>query len=370
MTGLHERSLVELRAVLSSSLNLQEVLGAFYEGLSRQVLMADHAALCVSKPNRALGYDWVVAQMPETFFARYAEMASEDFVLRSVVRQRNTVLRDSEMLSRTDLKKSTLYELCKRFGVRLECVMAVLLDVGLNWHGGLTLYRDSEKQPFTAEERILLQRLTPALASTMRNCRLLGKVPGRGPLLEMLFHQKSFELVVLSPPVAEVMRTPRATKLLEQWFHPLECEGTGLPIELLARLAELHASGGVVAFGQDSLVRERGGRSLVMTLVPLPPQDGRRLWAWMFQEVSIVPEIWRELLTPQQVKVVEGVLQGWENQSIADELHCTVDTVKTHMKAIFEKLGVGSRAKLICVAWELERGALLQAGRRPMLPPG
>jgi DNA-binding CsgD family transcriptional regulator len=347
MTGLHESSLVELRSVLSSSLNLQEVLGAFYEGLSRQVLRADHAALCVSQPGSAPGYEWVVAQMPETFFARYSEMASEDFVLHSVAKHRNTVLRDSDMLSRTELKKSALYAQCKKLGVRLECVMAVLLDVGLNWHGGLTLYRDSEKQPFTAEDRIFLHCLTPALASTMRNCRLLGKVAGHGPLLEELFHQKDFEVVVLSSPTVEVMRTPRATKLLAQWFHPLECDHAGLPVELLARLVPLNASGGVVAFGQDSLVRERGGRSLVMMLVPLPLQDGRQVWAWIFQEDSIVPEKWRKRLTRQEVKVTEGVLQGWDNQTIAHELRCSVDTVKTHLKHIYAKLGIEGRSKLI-----------------------
>ncbi|WP_224242290.1 LuxR C-terminal-related transcriptional regulator [Hyalangium gracile] len=339
-------------AVLSSSLDLNEVQTRFYEHLSRP-LGADHAALCVSKPGRAQDYDWMVAQIPQAFFAHYSELAGEDFVLRSVVRHRNMVLRDSEMVSRTELKRSPLYAHCRNLGMPMEYVMAVLLDQGLDWHGGLTLYRDSQRHPFTDDERIFLQRLTPMLASTLRNCRLLGKVAQSGQLLEALCRQNDFELVVLNPPSTEVMRTSRATELLERWFLRLECSHSGLPIALLGQLGQLVATGGPVVFGQDTLVREKGTRRLVTTFVPLPPQDGKQLWALVLQESSIIPEKWRKQLTEREVEAVEAVMQGWDNQTISSELQCALDTVKVHLRHSYSKLGVGSRAKLISAASEL-----------------
>ena len=128
------------------------------------------------------------------------------------------MLRDSEMVSRRELRRSSMYEHCRELKMPLEHVMAVLLDVGLDWHGGFTLYRERQR-PFSDQDLGFLQRLTPALASTVRNCRLLGKEAEKGELMDDLFHHEGLESVVLIPPQAEVMRTAHATELLQRSVH-------------------------------------------------------------------------------------------------------------------------------------------------------
>jgi DNA-binding CsgD family transcriptional regulator len=359
-SGSYEQLLMELMVALSSSLKLTEVLGRSYDVLSRAVV-ADYAAVCVSKPGLPSEYDWAVAKMPPEFFARYPELADEDFVRRAVVQRPNRVLRDSEMVSRAELKRSTLYEHCRELKMPLEHVMAVMLDVGLDWHGGFTLYREGQR-PFSDEEQRFLQGLTPVLASTVRNCRLMSEVVERGDILDELFHQEGIESVVLVPPATELMRTTRATTLLQKWFAPIECGRFGLPTVLLDQLTRLVGSSGPVGIGQDTWERLGPDQSLKVTFVRLPNQDGRRPWALLFQEVlkaESVPLEWRskerkdERLTVREVEVAERVLKGWDNQLIADDLRCSVETVKTHLKKIFIKLRIASRSKLISAAAEL-----------------
>jgi len=50
-------------------------------------------------------------------------------------------------------------------------------------------------------------------------------------------------------------------------------------------------------------------------------------------------------LSPQQFKVLARVADGRLNKQIADELGIQERTVKAHMSAIFEKLGVGNRTQ-------------------------
>lgn len=55
----------------------------------------------------------------------------------------------------------------------------------------------------------------------------------------------------------------------------------------------------------------------------------------------------REVLTNQEIRVLELLAQGLENKQIAEYLTVSVDTVKSHLKRIFSKMNVASRAQLL-----------------------
>ena len=65
---------------------------------------------------------------------------------------------------------------------------------------------------------------------------------------------------------------------------------------------------------------------------------------------------WSKLLTPQEHKVAERVLPGWSNALIADDLGCSVATVKKHLQRVYDKLGVSSRGVLISLAGRPDGG--------------
>jgi DNA-binding NarL/FixJ family response regulator len=67
-------------------------------------------------------------------------------------------------------------------------------------------------------------------------------------------------------------------------------------------------------------------------------------------------------LTPQQVRVLMMLSGGLLNKQIAYELGVSEATVKAHVSAILQKLGVESRTQAVIAAGKIE------AGRWPQLP--
>jgi DNA-binding NarL/FixJ family response regulator len=55
----------------------------------------------------------------------------------------------------------------------------------------------------------------------------------------------------------------------------------------------------------------------------------------------------RDKLTNQERTVLALVVQGWRTAKIAQELFISPRTVETHLRHIFEKLGVSSRVEAI-----------------------
>ena len=78
-----------------------------------------------------------------------------------------------------------------------------------------------------------------------------------------------------------------------------------------------------------------------------------------------LPSEWRGLLTPQQQGVTSLILCWEDNLAIADRLDCARNTVKAHIRNIFDKLGVDSRAQLIALAFKLGRGDPPSTARSP-----
>ncbi|MGD0567352.1 MAG: LuxR C-terminal-related transcriptional regulator [Candidatus Sulfotelmatobacter sp.] len=74
----------------------------------------------------------------------------------------------------------------------------------------------------------------------------------------------------------------------------------------------------------------------------------------------------RVQLSPREQEIVRMVAKGHPNKVIADVLNISSWTVCTHLRRIFAKLGVGSRAAM--VAQLLESGVLASERRIPLDP--
>ncbi len=61
-------------------------------------------------------------------------------------------------------------------------------------------------------------------------------------------------------------------------------------------------------------------------------------------------------LTPQQVRVLMMLSEGLLNKQIAYQLSVSEATVKAHVSAILQKLGVESRTQAVIVASRIETG--------------
>ena len=63
-------------------------------------------------------------------------------------------------------------------------------------------------------------------------------------------------------------------------------------------------------------------------------------------EASLPEGVGPELLTPREAEVLELLQSGRSNAQIAHELHVSIETVRTHARRVYRKLGVRTRRDL------------------------
>ena len=58
-------------------------------------------------------------------------------------------------------------------------------------------------------------------------------------------------------------------------------------------------------------------------------------------------QVKKEILTPRQLEIVDGIVDGLSYKLIADKLDISIDTVRFHIKRIYRALEVNSKAEII-----------------------
>ena len=110
----------------------------------------------------------------------------------------------------------------------------------------------------------------------------------------------------------------------------------------------------LLAFGASAcLSKETQGRDLInaihlaargLQLMPLGPPDAHGA------------QVRDSLLTPREGDVLALLRQGMSNAQIAVALHIGVETVRSHARSVYRKLGVPSRRALIALASSPQSG--------------
>jgi DNA-binding NarL/FixJ family response regulator len=74
------------------------------------------------------------------------------------------------------------------------------------------------------------------------------------------------------------------------------------------------------------------------------------------------------MLTPRESEVVALITQGFDNVSIARETALSINSVKTYIRAAYQKMGVRSRSQ--AVLWGVRHGYLEEPLQDSWQPPG
>jgi DNA-binding NarL/FixJ family response regulator len=62
----------------------------------------------------------------------------------------------------------------------------------------------------------------------------------------------------------------------------------------------------------------------------------------------------RQRLTPRQVDTAALIAQGLSNEEICERLHLSLNTLKSHIRELYRKIGAANRGQ--AVAWALQHG--------------
>jgi DNA-binding NarL/FixJ family response regulator len=86
-----------------------------------------------------------------------------------------------------------------------------------------------------------------------------------------------------------------------------------------------------------------------------PSITARLLAAFSDGRLGVPPRQPVEPLTSREEQVLITVARGRTNAEIADELHVSLSTVKTHLTSIMTKLGARNRVEIVMWAYETGR---------------
>ncbi|MBV9412575.1 MAG: GAF domain-containing protein [Acidimicrobiia bacterium] len=215
---------------------------------------------------------------------------------------------------------------------------AALVVGGRCW-GVMCLHREDAPSGFTEREVALVRRLVPVLADGLRRTVLaqaaLSSDAGDGP-----------GVVVLDENLTILSLTPAAERWLAVIDGPMWPPERRLPAAVVAAAGRITSAGeaaGRVRTGSGRWInihasRLEGPGAAAHTAVVLEPASPEQLTSLFLDAHG---------LTPAQTRVAALVLRGYSTRQIVNELQISSYTVQEHLRAVFDKFGIGSRRELV-----------------------
>lgn len=152
---------------------------------------------------------------------------------------------------------------------------------------------------------------------------------------------QSLRLPLLVFAGTRVVYRNRAADRLAQWMR--EQYATELGTVLRDHVSQIRSAG--TPGDTLTLVRLPDGSRLLIDVSPL--ENGQRVVTVRAPGLALAAIAQHFRLSSRELRVVEFVIRGHSNQSIATQLNVGTDTVKKHLTSIFDKLGVESRTQLV-----------------------
>lgn len=211
--------------------------------------------------------------------------------------------------------------------------------------GFLCLHREDGALGFSEADARLIARLAPHVGEGLRRALLVSAASAspeaEGPGVLVVDADRS------------LMATTEAG---ERWLWELAGpdQGVGLlPLAVetvLAQLVAIQRSQGPVDVLPRVRVRTRSGRWVVLhasEMAGLGPGRHVAVVVEPAKPAELAPLILVAYgLTKREAQVAQLALQGKPNKVLARELRISENTVEDHLKAVFAKVGVGSRGEL------------------------
>jgi DNA-binding CsgD family transcriptional regulator len=349
-SDMNARERVLIGALMDALIHVKtepELVCCLEEFVSK-LISADCMALCMSRPGQPARFDFLATKLPTEFFARSAEWEGHDFVRGAVSEAPGTVLCDTDMISREDLESNAMYRLSHDLGTPFEQVIAVLLpEPELPGHIGFTGYR-LRPRPFSERDRKLVQHVSRLFTDTVRKSRLLQERELNDRLLDTLAQDLNVALLVLAPPADIIKRTSQLPALVKKWFTTEECDPSGVPLELIAKLASLTSSAGA---RMGMWEREGTEETLRVTFTPVAGEEVPTHWQLRFEEAAHpLRASWVKPLTRKEKQIAHLLLQGKSDKEIAQLAGCEPSTVKVHLRNIYNKSETRGRSAIIARA--------------------
>ena len=288
--------------------------------------------------------------------SEYQDRFFDESPIRLMVPQGVRVGQTCEYVDYEQFQKTAFYNefLAPRRIHHMATLMARLPEQGRNQGsvGILGLHRNKTQEAFSAEELEILDLLYNPVEGALHTLLLAGNERQK---LEQAFHSMPVGVLVLNWKLERVYTNPA----LEETLVGQDLASTELArIQAIARQARdlyLSRAADEPAATAEPLEIRRGERrfQLRATVLPEGLMSARPHLLCLFEEQaalrarpnrSQIQSVFG--LTNREAEVFLHCLMGLTNTQIAHEMKVAPETVKHHLKNVFEKTGVSRRSQL------------------------
>jgi DNA-binding CsgD family transcriptional regulator len=222
-------------------------------------------------------------------------------------------------------------------------VRVALRSRGRSW-GVLCLHREDGERGFDQEELKFLGTAGAILGEGLRRAVAVTSVTTGTPM------PGGPGVLILDSNLEVVSANPQADPWLEavddrEWPPSIPLPVAVLSAAAAARTVTLDPE------QQRTRVRRRNGGWMTVQASPLSGSVGHTVVVLDAPDADEVTSLALAAhgLTPAQSRVATLVLRGRSTQQIMNELSISANTVQEHLRAVFDKLGVGNRRELVAV---------------------
>lgn len=216
---------------------------------------------------------------------------------------------------------------------------------GLPW-GQLSLFRERGRKPFRDSDIALVSRLSAPMAKRLRSFARpsFTAAEHRNAAPGMLLFAADGALVSINDEAMQL--------LVEMPRGPSTTTASGLDLPLPVWILSTATRARLTGASARIRIRSRAGRWLVCHASCLRAADGTTGTTALVIDRATPSEVASLVvaayeLTPRELEVTELIAGGRSTGDIAVELCLSAHTVRDHVKAVFDKVGVTSRGELV-----------------------
>jgi len=157
---------------------------------------------------------------------------------------------------------------------------------------------------------------------------------------DLLFVQAEIAAEGLGDLVAEVRQASPSSKIV--------ITASSLPEDQILRYTKAGASGVILKSVVPHLFVKCARKVMDSEVWLAKPQVAKM--AEMLQSTQERPRRPADTLTSRERTIISYLIQGWRNREIGQQLSITEQTVKNHLRSIYDKVGVSDRLELALYA--------------------
>jgi DNA-binding CsgD family transcriptional regulator len=260
-------------------------------------------------------------------------------------------LKISDLLTQREFHRLGLYnEFFRRLEVEYQ--MAIVLPAPAPLVIGIAVNRNGKD--FSERDRLFLNLLRTHLIQAYRNAESIARLQQDAAYLSRALEELDRGVIVLSDETRVQLCTGKAREWLSEYFEPSR-RGDKLPGSLqrwVEQQRSLLSDNSDFPPPREPLIVGPSGRRLIVRLVE--DSENRHLLLLLEKQAPFSAESLEPLgLTHREAEILLWVTRGKTNEEIASALYISPRTVKKHLEHIYEKLGVGNRAKATARAQEV-----------------